>query len=78
MMFYLDLEFKLDINVFATILLQQIYTARTYEEINYLFDVYSQYVFPPDWDGILSSALYAQRIEINQIWYLQKIREAGL
>lgn len=68
----------LDINVFAFLLLQQIYTAETYEQINRLFDVYSYVVFPSDWDGIIANALWQQRIEINQVWYVQRLREAGL
>ena len=66
-----------DINFFAFLLLQQIYVVHTYEEINYLFDVYTRYVFPPDWDMILSQALWEQRIEINQEMVVQRLREAG-
>nr|DAH47910.1 MAG TPA: hypothetical protein [Caudoviricetes sp.] len=67
----------LDINEFACALLQKIYTAETYEEINYLFDVYSSTLFPRDWDAILSCALWEQRIYINQVWFVQRLREAG-
>lgn len=68
----------LDINAFAFLLLQQIYTAKTYEQINHLFDVYSYVMLPPDWDEIIADALWEQRIEINQMWYMQRLREAGL
>lgn len=66
-----------DINFFAFLLLQQIYVVHTYEEINYLFDVYTRHIFPPDWDMILSQALWEQRIEINQEVFVQRLREAG-
>ena len=68
----------LDINVFAFLLLQRIYMAETYEQINRLLDVYSYLILPPDWDGIIADALWQQRIEINQVWYVQRLREAGL
>lgn len=68
----------LDINVFAFLLLQQVYTAKTYEQINHLFDVYSYVILPPDWDGIIAGALQKQRIKIDQMWYMQRLREAGL
>ena len=68
----------LDINVFAFLLLQRIYTAETYEQINRLFDVYSYLILPSDWDEIIANALWQQRIEINRVWYVQRLCEAGL
>lgn len=68
----------LDINVLAFLLLREIYTAKTYEQINRLFNVYACLILPPDWDGIIANALWEQRIGINQMWYMQRLREAGL
>lgn len=67
-----------DSNQLALELLKRIYQAETFEEINELFDIFSSIAFPPEWENILSDALYKQRIEINQMWFVQKLREAGL
>lgn len=67
-----------DSNQLALELLKRIYQAETFEEINELFDIFSSIPFPLEWENILSDALYKQRIDINQMWFVQKLREAGL